>query len=165
MATASSSSLNEGETLEKAKRELNEDPETREVVIGEFRQLIEEKEGNQVLAIMVCKFLLQFNFQIALLPSYHKYFCLLVNPLFLIGDPELAGITFERKDGPFLLRFLRARKFDKDRSLTLYLQYHIVRRDHPEIFAPDFSPSSVTDILSSGAINVLDGRMNNGAKV
>lgn len=34
-----------GETLEKARRELNEEPDTREQAIADFRAAIEEKES------------------------------------------------------------------------------------------------------------------------
>ena len=46
MATSWNSSI-DGETLEKAKRELNEDPETREQAINDMRKAIEEKESEK----------------------------------------------------------------------------------------------------------------------
>ena len=46
MATSWSSSI-DGETLEKAKRELNEDPETREQAINDIIKAIEEKESEK----------------------------------------------------------------------------------------------------------------------
>ena len=46
MATSWSSSI-DGETLEKAKRELNEDPETREQAINDMIKAIEEKESEK----------------------------------------------------------------------------------------------------------------------
>ena len=46
MATSWSSSI-DCETLEKAKRELNEDPETREQAINDMRKAIEEKESEK----------------------------------------------------------------------------------------------------------------------
>lgn len=82
----------------------------------------------------------------------------------ILGEPEFQGVSFERKDDSFLLRFLRARKFDQERSLSLYTNYYKNRRDFPKIFS-DFTPQSVADLLCSGAINVLDGRMNDGSKV
>ena len=81
-----------------------------------------------------------------------------------IADPDLEGVIFERKDDSFLLRFLRARKFEQDRALFLYVRYYENKRDFPAIFS-EFTPQSVVDILKCGAINVLDGRMNNGTKV
>lgn len=172
MATVGPTEI-EGETLEKAKRELNEDPETREQVIQDLRELIEGKESTIYSNHMMCVntsspslsfSLLLFHLSLAL-------YLLLSHPLsslpssLISADPELEGITFEQKDNSFLLRFLRARKFDLERSLSLYLQYHIVRRDNPDIFTADFTIRSVSDVLSSGVINVLDGRMNNGSKV
>ena len=46
MATSWSSYI-DGETLEKAKRELNEDPETREQAINDMIKAIEEKESEK----------------------------------------------------------------------------------------------------------------------
>ena len=34
------------------------------------------------------------------------------------------GLTLPRRDAAFLLRFLRARKFDVERALTLFINYH-----------------------------------------
>ena len=62
------------------------------------------------------------------------------------------------------MRFLRARKFEQDRALSLYIHYYENKRDYPAIFS-EFTPQSVVEILKCGAINVLDGRMNNGTKV
>ena len=80
------------------------------------------------------------------------------------GDPRLHGVQFERKDNAFLIRFLRARKFNKERSLELYINYYHNRAEFPKIFQ-DFTPRSVETILKSGVINVLDNRARDGAKV
>ncbi|XP_011407469.1 PREDICTED: retinaldehyde-binding protein 1-like [Amphimedon queenslandica] len=124
MAEMCSNSI-DGETLEKARRELNEDPDTREQAIADFRAAIEEKEN----------------------------------------DPELEGVIFERKDSPFLLRFLRAKKFDQSRSFSLYIKYHTIRRDNGKIFTEDDLSANLSYILSSGALYVLNGRTWNGEKV
>ncbi|KAJ8369696.1 hypothetical protein SKAU_G00097240 [Synaphobranchus kaupii] len=67
-----------------------------------------------------------------------------------------------RLDDAFLLRFLRARKFDYDRALQLLLNYHTSRRAWPEVFN-DLRPSTVKHVLDLGFLTVLpqpdpDGR-------
>ncbi|CAL1606313.1 unnamed protein product [Knipowitschia caucasica] len=59
-----------------------------------------------------------------------------------------------RLDDAFLLRFLRARKFDYDRALQLLLKYHGGRRAWPEVFS-DLKPSSVKHVLDLGFLTVL----------
>ena len=54
----------------------------------------------------------------------------------------------------FLLRFLRARKFDYDRALQLLINYHSCRRSWPEVFN-DLRPSAVREVLASGFLTVL----------
>ncbi|KAJ8016973.1 hypothetical protein DPEC_G00012950 [Dallia pectoralis] len=67
-----------------------------------------------------------------------------------------------RLDDAFLLRFLRARKFDYDRAMQLLLNYHSSRRVWPEVFQ-DLKPSTVKHVLDLGFLTVLphpdpDGR-------
>ncbi|XP_006839333.1 PREDICTED: alpha-tocopherol transfer protein-like isoform X2 [Chrysochloris asiatica] len=57
-------------------------------------------------------------------------------------------------DDAFLLRFLRARKFDYDRALQLLVNYHSCRRSWPEVFT-DLKPSALKDALASGFLTVL----------
>lgn len=59
-----------------------------------------------------------------------------------------------RLDDAFLLRFLRARKFDYDRALQLLLNYHSSRRTWPEVFQ-DLKPSTVKHVLELGFLTVL----------
>lgn len=82
------------------------------------------------------------------------------------NDPDLNCVVFNNKDDSFLLRFLRARKFDVDRALQLYINYHSNRRDYPKIFN-EFTPQSVKDVLESGLFSVMDGDHTTkmGAKV
>lgn len=54
----------------------------------------------------------------------------------------------------FLLRFLRARKFDYDRALQLLINYHSCRRSWPEVFN-DLRPSALKEVLASGFLTVL----------
>lgn len=57
-------------------------------------------------------------------------------------------------DDAFLLRFLRARKFDYDRALQLLINYHSCRRSWPEVFQ-NLKPSALKDVLASGFLTVL----------
>ena len=59
-----------------------------------------------------------------------------------------------RLDDAFLLRFLRARKFDYDRALELLLNYHAGRKAWPEVFQ-DLKPSTVKHVLDLGFLSVL----------
>ncbi|XP_064155541.1 alpha-tocopherol transfer protein-like [Anguilla rostrata] len=66
-----------------------------------------------------------------------------------------------RLDDAFLLRFLRARKFDYDRALQLLLNYHGSRRAWPEVFS-DLRPSTVKHVLDLGFLTVLPQPDPNG---
>lgn len=66
-----------------------------------------------------------------------------------------------RLDDAFLLRFLRARKFDYDRALQLLLNYHAGRKAWPEVFQ-DLKPSTVKHVLDLGFLTVLPQPDPNG---
>uniref|UniRef100_A0A8D0HDX2 Alpha tocopherol transfer protein like n=1 Tax=Sphenodon punctatus TaxID=8508 RepID=A0A8D0HDX2_SPHPU len=59
-----------------------------------------------------------------------------------------------RLDDVFLLRFLRARKFDYDRALQLLVNYHGCRRNWPEVFN-NLKTSAIKAVLESGFVTVL----------
>ncbi|BFZ21417.1 hypothetical protein BsWGS_24456 [Bradybaena similaris] len=105
------------EVLEKAIKELNEDPNTR---------LIEVK-----------------NLKIRL--------------------EKIPGLK-PRTDVKFLLRFLRARKFDQERTFQLVKNYYDVRLQSPEIF-DDLKPSRVRHVIEDGTVEVLKQRDDIGCKV
>ena len=111
-----------GETLEKAKKELREDPETRVALVEELRAKIEETKNN----------------------------------------PEYEGIAFGRTDGGFLLRFLRARKFDVDRAAVLYCNYYRFRHKYAHVLR-DMHPRSVERVLRSGLLGVTDLHRKDGS--
>ncbi|XP_029467702.1 alpha-tocopherol transfer protein-like isoform X4 [Rhinatrema bivittatum] len=69
-----------------------------------------------------------------------------------------------RVDDTFLLRFLRARKFDYDRALQLLVKYHGCRRDWPEVFN-NLKPSAIKAVLDSGFLTVLPLSDTNGQRV
>jgi len=126
MATSAEDGISciSGETLEKARRELGEDPKTRGAVIPELRDKIEQWE-----------------------PS-----------------PEEDGLTFSRKDDKFLLRYLRAKKFDTDRALQLYVNYHKYRKKYEQGLGEVF-PKAAEHILKTGLLSVLPERSRSGCKV
>ncbi|KAG8002981.1 Alpha-tocopherol transfer protein-like [Nibea albiflora] len=66
-----------------------------------------------------------------------------------------------RLDDTFLLRFLRARKFDYDRAMQLLLNYHAGRKAWPEVFQ-DLKPSTVKHVLDLGFLTVLPQPDPNG---
>lgn len=76
---------------------------------------------------------------------------------------EHKGI-FSRQDDSFLLRFLRAKKFDVERSLQLYLNYYKYRHKHAQLMS-DLSVQSVQHVLQRGLFAVLDTPSNTGSKV
>lgn len=111
----------QGETLEKARRELGEEPGRREEAIRELREKIEAQEVEE-------------------------------------------GVGYERKDDKFLLMFLRARKFNMDRSLQLYTNYYRYRQKYAHLLT-DYHPKAVENALRSGLIRVVADRSRNGPKI
>lgn len=126
MATSAGDGISSisGETLEKAQRELGENPETRGAIIQELRDKIEQWE-----------------------PS-----------------PEEEGLTFSQKDDQFLLRYLRAKKFDTERALQLYVNYHKYRKKYADLLG-EITPKAAEHILKSGLVSVLPERSKSGCKV
>ena len=53
-----------------------------------------------------------------------------------------------RLDPEFLIRFLRARKFDQEKAFQLVLSYYRMRQQDPEIFV-GLKPSSVAHVYES----------------
>ncbi|KAE8576418.1 hypothetical protein XENTR_v10004173 [Xenopus tropicalis] len=69
-----------------------------------------------------------------------------------------------RVDDSFLLRFLRARKFDYDRALQLLVNYYSCRKAWPEVFT-DLRPSAVKPVLDSGFLTVLPHTDTEGRRI
>jgi alpha-tocopherol transfer protein len=69
-----------------------------------------------------------------------------------------------RTDDAFLLRFLRARKFDYDRAYALLINYFSVRTQNPDVFQ-NLSFSGVELILSKGVLSVLPQRDKDGCNI
>ena len=74
------------------------------------------------------------------------------------------NIEFTRvEDDKFLLAFLRARKFDVDKALQLFVNYHQFRQKYAS-FLSTLNAPSVEHILRSGVLSVPDSRFYNGSK-
>ena len=76
---------------------------------------------------------------------------------------DFEGVVFSRKDNRFLLRFLRARKFQVDRALHLYLNYYKCRQKHSHLLG-DLTPQSVQHVLQKGFFALLDTPSRCGSK-
>ena len=68
-------------------------------------------------------------------------------------SPEEEELTFPRKDDTFPLHYLRAKKFDTDRALQLYVNYHRYRKK----YKGEISPKAAEPILKTGLVSVLPG--------
>ncbi len=79
-----------------------------------------------------------------------------------VDDQYEQNLIFARKEDKFLLRFLRAKKFDVDRSLKLYVNYYKYRSKYAHILG-EMSVSSAEGLLSGGGLCVLPPR--NGPRV
>ena len=113
-----------GVSLEKAMKELGEDPSQRKKQIAELKQSIR-----------------------GWVPK--------------VGEKK---VEFTRvKDDKFLLAFLRARKFDVDKALQLFVNYHHFRQKYAGVLSTLDAPS-VEHILRSGVLSVPDTRFYNGSK-
>ena len=69
-----------------------------------------------------------------------------------------------RTDDKFLLKYLRARKFEYDHAYHLLVNYYKMRNIHKEIFH-NYRPSAVKHIFDEGAVNLLSQRDQNGARI
>ncbi|XP_076084837.1 clavesin-2-like [Mytilus galloprovincialis] len=75
-------------------------------------------------------------------------------------------ITFLRTDDTFILRFLRARKFDTFEAFKLYGRYFEFRQDNPDIFKKfQASEPGIKDALLDGLPGVLPNHDHFGRKI
>lgn len=105
------------EMLEKAKKELNEDPSTRLIEIQTLRERVQKVPG------LKC-----------------------------------------RTDDAFLLRFLRAKKFDQERAYAQLLIYYRMQKENPDVFE-NLTPKKVRYLLEAGVTGVLKDRAPDGCRV
>ena len=78
------------------------------------------------------------------------------------GEQEVSLSRLE--DDGFLLRFLRARKFDLDRAEQLFINYHVIRHKHSGVIG-EITPKSAERVLNSGMVTVLPHRTKEGCRV
>ena len=67
-------------------------------------------------------------------------------------------------DAAFLLRFLRAKKFDVIRAYTCLRRFYEVRHQHPDIFS-DFHPHNMRHVFDEHLVTVLQKRDSKGRSV
>jgi len=75
------------------------------------------------------------------------------------------GLQLYRSDDAFLLRFLRARKFDQERSLALLKNYHKQRVDWKDLFCKVNQPILLKDILEAGCVHGIPKAGRNGSSL
>lgn len=69
-----------------------------------------------------------------------------------------------RTDDAFLLRFLRAKKFDYDRAFQLIMTHYRMKLENRELFT-NFRPSAIKHVLDDGVTGVLPSRDLEGRRV
>ena len=75
------------------------------------------------------------------------------------------GVTLSRlDDDKFLLRFLRAKKFDLNRAEQLYINYYTFRHKHAGLLG-DITPQAADGVFQAGIVTVLPHRTKDGCRV
>jgi len=69
-----------------------------------------------------------------------------------------------RTDDAFLLRFLRARKFDRDRAHKLLVNYYTIRANNRDLIG-HITPSCVESIYDTGIGSLLPHRDREGRSI
>ena len=119
----------------------------------------------------------------------HRYFCKLTNEdlskaVEELNEPENNHDRLERieelrsafyqeckdsqlirDDDYFLLRFLRAKKFDKAKALKLLINYHKVRRGSPDTLETIKNPMLIKHVLDEGCFFPINGKAKDGSTV
>ncbi|XP_032662401.1 retinaldehyde-binding protein 1 [Chelonoidis abingdonii] len=115
-------------TMQKAKDELNETEEKRELAVKELWELVHERASG---GEDVCKAVAE---------------------------------KVKEKDDSFLLRFIRARKFDVNRAYELLKGYVNFRQQYPELF-DNLTPEAVRCTIEAGYPGILANRDKYGRVV
>lgn len=80
-------------------------------------------------------------------------------------DPHEQGLTLHRiEDDKFLLRFLRARKFDIERSTKLFVNFYKYRNKYKSTLG-DVTPKGAESTLKEKIVSVLPQCTRDGCKV
>uniref|UniRef100_H2ZHQ2 CRAL-TRIO domain-containing protein n=1 Tax=Ciona savignyi TaxID=51511 RepID=H2ZHQ2_CIOSA len=94
------------------------------------------------------------------------------NELRLKAIDELRNSFDVKKYGPlisdddgFILRFLRARKFDIKRALQVLQNYHAIRKDFRECFELVENPSRLKHVMDTGIMYAAEGKVASGESV
>lgn len=81
------------------------------------------------------------------------------------ADSDEQGVSLTRvEDDKFLLRFLRAKKFDLNRTEQLFINYHVFRHKHSGLLG-EVSPQAAEHVLRTGLVTVLPHRTKDGCRV
>uniref|UniRef100_A0A0X3Q093 Alpha-tocopherol transfer protein-like n=1 Tax=Schistocephalus solidus TaxID=70667 RepID=A0A0X3Q093_SCHSO len=64
----------------------------------------------------------------------------------------------------FLLRFLRARKYDMQKALALYLNHYAIRQQYPDVFE-NLKPSLVRHVFVTGIVSMLPEATSEGHRI
>ena len=78
---------------------------------------------------------------------------------------ENPNVTLIKENDGFLLKFLRARKFQETKTLELLKNYHIQTSQWPQVFQKARKAKEMDLALTSGAVGPLDGKAKNGSVV
>ena len=70
-----------------------------------------------------------------------------------------------RKDDAFILRFLRAKKFDQAKALKVLINWHQVQVEYEKIFTRMKSPALFQPLIESECLYILPGDAKDGACV
>lgn len=79
-------------------------------------------------------------------------------------DSETYG-SLARTDDVFILRFLRAKKFNQKKALLALHNYHKVRKENKEIFDKVTNPALLKHVFEAGVIIAIDGAGKDGSCV
>lgn len=75
------------------------------------------------------------------------------------------GLKLHQSDDAFILRFLRARKFNQERALALILKYHKRRQSWPEVFDKVNNPTLLMPLLNAGCVFGMPSGAKDGTSV
>ena len=75
------------------------------------------------------------------------------------------NLKLVNEDDAFMIRFLRAKKYNQAKALETLMNYHVQRQEWPEMYEKINNPILVKHVLEKGVICPLQGRAKNGSLV